>query len=100
LHGALCIQRHRQLARLIRLVRRLSVIQIGCQRHKSLVRQALGHVFDVRHQAPPFLNHHYARMRLSVSRPRQIARRGMGIDGKFNHACLNSRHLAPESKYL
>jgi hypothetical protein len=39
-------------------------------------------------------------MYLPVGRPRQIARRGMGVDRKFKHARFNGCHLASESKVL
>jgi hypothetical protein len=61
--GALDVEGHHQLARLVGRARGLAVVKVWRERDEALGGQPVGHVPDVRHEPPPLLYDDDARPR-------------------------------------
>ena len=57
LGGALDVERHHELGRLVGLLRELAAVDVGGQGHEALRRESVAGLLDLVVHAPPLLEH-------------------------------------------
>ena len=75
------VERHHQLAGAVGFGGGVAVVQVRCERREPGVAEAVGDVLDVRHQAPPLLDHDHAR----ASAVAEVAAAGAAVAREVDH---------------
>ena len=85
------VERHHELAGVVRGGRRLAVVEVGGERHVALRGEAVGDVLDVADEPPPLLDHDDAGTGAALG-ARKISLGGTAVRGELDHRAFACRH--------